>query len=683
MSIDAVGAGFSMTRRIFAAAVLAGMGLGWALPAAADTWTDYSDIGPDLLTYQNTYPTICQRYDLGLSVQGRHLWAIRISDNVGVEEDEPEFKYISTMHGDEIVGAKMCMNLIDYLLTNYGSDSQVNNIVDEIDLWIVPLMNPDGYESVPRTRYASGIDLNRDFPEGVYGDPNTTTGRAPETAVIMNWSFGQSFTCSANFHGGSLVANYPFDNDGLGSVFSPTPDENMFVYISEEYSQYNLPMWNSSSFFHGITNGAEWYTIDGGMQDWNYRYMGNNEITIELGTQKEPPASQIPTFWNDNRDSMLAYLHTCLIGVRGVVTDGGTGQPLAATVRVVGRNHDVYTDPDVGDYHRMLLPGTYDLTFEGNGYDMVAVNDVVVGSGDATRVDVAMFGPPQIVAPNGGEVLTAGASTDVTWAGSLSYQYHVQYTDNYGNVGLVSDGFESGLGPDYTTGGDRSWYVTGSAAHSGSVSARAGAITHNEETWLSRPAAAGPLSFWYRVSSEPDYDFFNFYVDGDRKVHESGTVAWTLYSTTLPAGNHVLTWEYKKDQSLSNGSDTAWIDDVELTADNTTWTDIVALTGTGVTSTPWTPAASGSDYKVRVRAYYGGGVYGSWDESDATFSVAASSADADYDGDEDVDLEDYSAFQLCFGSAATGPCADAFEFVVDGVIDLDDYAEFEARLIGP
>ncbi len=296
-----------------------------SMPAAADEWDDYDDIGLTLQAYEDAYPTICERHDLGLSVQGRHLWAIRITDNIGVEEDEPEFKYISTMHGDEVVGTKMCMLLINYLLTNYGGDPQVTNLVDEVDIWILPLMNPDGYEHTPYpSRYnANGVDLNRDFPEGTHGDPNTTTGRADETIVVMNWSFANSFTLAANIHTGAVVVNYPFDNDGMGSNPSPTPDDDLFIYISEEYSYYNEPMWNGT-FYHGITNGADWYSIDGGMQDWSYRYMGCNEVTLELSDIKWPNPSQIPDFWDDNRESMLAYMETCLIGVRGLVTDGVT-----------------------------------------------------------------------------------------------------------------------------------------------------------------------------------------------------------------------------------------------------------------------------------------------------------------------------------------------------------------------
>ena len=218
------------------------------------------------------------------------------------------------MHGDEVTGVIMCLSLIDLLLTNYGVTGQerLTNIVDEMDIWIVPCMNPYGYAN--NVRYnANSADLNRSFPEGSppNPEPNTTAGKQPEVATIMDWVAANSFTLSANFHGGALVVNYPLDNPGNASQY--TPDEAMFQYISEEYSKTNLPMWNGS-WYHGITNGYDWYIVDGGMQDWNYRYMGCNEVTIELGT-KSPSYSQMPTYWNENQESMLAYMETCLMGV--------------------------------------------------------------------------------------------------------------------------------------------------------------------------------------------------------------------------------------------------------------------------------------------------------------------------------------------------------------------------------
>jgi hypothetical protein len=586
--------------------------------AARDSWVVYADIGPDLLALETAYPDLARRYDLGTSVQGRHLWALKISDNVDQKEDEPEFKYISTIHGDEIVGVKTCMLLCDYLLSNYGTDPQCTQIVDETELWIVPLMNPDGYDRTPRTREnAHGVDLNRTFPN--YGEVPSPEGREPEVQVIMNWSAQHTFICSANFHGGALVVNYPYDNDDTGTVH--TPDDDLMVYISEQYSQYNPPMWSSSSFYHGITCGADWYMIWGGMQDWNYHFMGNNEVTIELGT-KQPSASEIPTYWNNNRQSMMAYILTAQVGIRGLVTDAITGAPLAATVTVVGRNHNIYTDPGVGDYHRMLMPGTYQLHFQAAGYDPLTVSDIVVASGAATRRDVQLYPAPIVTYPNGGEQLGAGVTTDITWTGNPDAQFQVQYTANADDMAEIVDDFErTSLGPAYTTGGSQVWITSTSSAHGGARSAKAGTITHNQVTWMQRVVGqGGEVSFWYRVSSEPSYDFFNFYVDGSRQVHDSGESGWRQFATTLADGSHTLKWEYSKDVSLSSGYDTAWVDDLSIVADQTVWTDVIALTEVGATSAAWMPTDIGERYKVRVRSYVDG-MYGEWDASDAPFTV--------------------------------------------------------------
>ncbi|MFQ5430496.1 MAG: M14 family zinc carboxypeptidase [Phycisphaerae bacterium] len=682
-----------MRHAALAASVALSVWLYGTSPAAAQSWTNYADIGPTLLSYETSYPGLCKRYDLGPTTQGRTIWAIRISDNVLVEEDEPEFKYVATMHGDEILGATLCMKLIDDLLLQYGTDPQITSLVDSVEIWIVPLMNPDGYDRSPRTRYnAGGVDLNRDFPDNLTSPNNTTAGRAPETAAIMNWSFGRSFTLSANFHGGALVANYPYDGRPDGSsgsgLYVACPDDDVFRSISEAYSQLNLPMYNNPSFPpNGTTNGADWYAIYGGMQDWNYRYMGCNGVTIEVSNTKEPPASQIPAFWSDNRDAMLAYVEQSLIGVRGIVTDSGSGLPLAATVTVAGRDHTVYTDPDVGDYHRMLLPGTYDLTFAAAGHDTRTVMNVAVNPGPATRLDVALDPPAVVLAPNGGETLPANIETTVTWTGSPSAQFHVQATDNYG-VTTVLDGFETGtLDPAYATGGNAVWFATTSASYKDFWSARAGAMTHNQTSWLTRTVNGGDISFWYRVSSEANYDFFRFYVDGVVQVSVSGTSGtWTQFVTTLAPGSHLLKWEYAKDGSVSSGSDTAWIDNFQFDEDTTVWTDIIALTPVGATSTPWTPTIQGPDHKVRVRAYYGAGSYGLWDESDATFTVDPAPAcllgDMDASGTVDgLDIELFTNALLTPPATPDEICRGDFNASTD--LDYGDVAGMAAALLAP
>jgi len=352
-----------------------------------DAYHTYEELTAELDSIATNHPDICHLESIGLSVQGRQLWFMKISDNVNQEEDEPEFKYISTMHGDEPVGTELLMNLINYLVDNYGTDSLATHLVDNTEIWIMPLMNPDG--NALHQRYnANGVDLNRNFPDPITDSTNTPDGREPETQAVMNFCFGKSFVSSANFHTGALVVNYPWD-----CQHALTPDNDLFIEISKVYSRRNPPMYNSSQFDSGITNGAQWYIIHGGMQDWNYNWMACNEVTIELYDIKWPDPSVLPDLWDDNREAMLAYMDQCHRGIRGLVTDATTGQPLPATVSVVEIGKDVYTDPDVGDYHRMLLPGTYTVQFSAEGYLPQTFYNVQVVADSATRLDVQLHQP--------------------------------------------------------------------------------------------------------------------------------------------------------------------------------------------------------------------------------------------------------------------------------------------------
>jgi hypothetical protein len=371
----------------------------WAPDAKGlGVYHSYAALTSELHAYAAAHPAICRLFTLGQSVQGRELWALKITDNPDDEEDEPEVKYISTMHGDEPVGTELCLYLINRLLGDYGTDPRITDLVNETEIWIVPLMNPDGLEAGTRFN-AQGLDLNREFPAyaidftaTIYdGEPLGTAGRPPEVARVMEWSAAQRFVLAANFHTGAVVVNYPYDDDGLPSgIYAATPDDDLFIDASLRYSKYNAPMYASSTFPQGIVNGCAWYRITGGMQDWTYRYLGGNEVTIELADPKRPHESLLPNYWADNEESMLSYLESVHRGIRGVVTDALTGAPVHASITVQGNPQRVYTDPDVGDYHRMLLPGTYGLVVMAPGYFPEAVGGIAVSAGPAMRVDVAM-----------------------------------------------------------------------------------------------------------------------------------------------------------------------------------------------------------------------------------------------------------------------------------------------------
>ena len=371
-----------------------------AAPRTLGVYHSYAALTSHLQLDAAAYPSITRLVSIGGSAQGRQIWALLISDNPTLDEEEPEFKYVSTMHGDEPVGTEMCLYFINHLLTNYGVDSRVTDLVNETAIWIVPLMNPDGLEAGTRNN-ANGFDLNRSFPNfpedydhTVADGPPNFFGLEPEVEVLMGWAYGESFVLSANLHTGAVVASYPYDAapgipDGVPAL---TPDDDLFVDMATTYASNNPPMFanNTPPFQNGIVNGNHWFIVQGGMQDWMYRYLGDAEVTLELAVPKKPAQSSLPTYWNDNQESMLSYLEWVHRGVRGVVTDSGTSEPLDAKVQVLGNPQLVFTDPDVGDYYRLLLPGTYSLRFDSTGYEPVIVNNVTVTSGAATQVDVQM-----------------------------------------------------------------------------------------------------------------------------------------------------------------------------------------------------------------------------------------------------------------------------------------------------
>lgn len=363
-------------------------------PAGAMTYHDHGELTARLEQVAAEHPEITRLSSAGDSVQGRELWWLLITDQPGHEEDEPGFKYVSTMHGDEPPGTELCLELIDELTDGYGSDPRVTRLVNEVEIWVMPMMNPDGNALAQRTN-ANGYDLNRDFPDRIDDPVDDPAGRQAETAAVMRWQQGHSTVLSANFHTGALVTNYPYDNnESHTSVYTATPDDDVFRDLSLEYSEDNAPMYGGV-FDQGITNGADWYVISGGMQDWNYVWRGDMEVTVELDDTKWPPESELPRLWQENRESMISYLERALTGVRGIVTDAETGAPLAARLTVAGRDVPFFTDPAVGDYHRPLTAGDHTLVVSAPGYTSrevpVTIDDPAA---DAVRVDVALTPRP-------------------------------------------------------------------------------------------------------------------------------------------------------------------------------------------------------------------------------------------------------------------------------------------------
>lgn len=139
----------------------------------------------------------------------------------------------------------------------------------------------------------------------------------PETEALMTWitSNKPPFVLSANLHGGALVASYPFDDSAKHAqtgVYSGTPDDPVFRHLALVYSKSHRTMHDGKScgetFADGITNGAHWYDVPGGMQDFNYLNSNCFEITLELSCCKYPPADQLANEWENNRDALINFM---------------------------------------------------------------------------------------------------------------------------------------------------------------------------------------------------------------------------------------------------------------------------------------------------------------------------------------------------------------------------------------
>ena len=345
------------------------------------------------------YPQLCQLEVVGTLPSGRQILALKISKDVALDNTaKPEVLCTATMHGDEGICATTALNFSNFLLTNYGTDNRVDRLIDSVEFWVIPIMNPDGMykggnSSVSGSTRSNGNskDLNRNFPS-VKGGNSTSQ---PETKAMIDFFEKHHFTLSTNLHAGNECFNYPWD-----TWERTTADNDWWRLVGAAYRD-TAQHYGSSGYFddgcsnsaNGLTNGYAWYSISGGQQDWANYYAHCREVTIEIcGTKMPTSTATIANIWKYNKNAMLNFYAESLNGVRGTVTNA-EGQPLAARVTITGHDKDnswIETDARAGDYHRLLKAGTYNLTFEADGY-LPQTLAVTVTDGKPTWLNVVLL----------------------------------------------------------------------------------------------------------------------------------------------------------------------------------------------------------------------------------------------------------------------------------------------------
>lgn len=358
-----------------------------------DEYPTYDAYEAMMMSWAETYSNRCSLIELGTLESGRKLLLIRINDDE--TKAKPKVLLTSTIHGDETTGYILMLRLIDELLTAEGLP-EVNNVRNNIDLFICPNANPDGtYRKGNHTvngatrNNASGIDMNRNYPDRVEGNHPDGKKYALETELFMELADEFQFTMAANYHGGAEVVNYPWDNSKSRHV-----DEEWWQMVSCQYA--DLAQEKNPDYMtdrgNGITNGADWYMIYGSRQDYMNYYQQCRELTVECSTTKCPPASDLPMYWNYNRNSIYAFLNQALFGIHGNVKDADTQEPLKASVKIINHDRDYSIVesllPD-GCFYRPIKAGTYTIEVSAEGY-VSKREDVVVTDNERTIVEIQL-----------------------------------------------------------------------------------------------------------------------------------------------------------------------------------------------------------------------------------------------------------------------------------------------------
>lgn len=330
---------------------------------------------------------------IGTSAGGVAMRAMEISTSPGLEQAKPGIMLVGNMHGDEPVGRELIVRFARLLCIAHGGKDRSSgagdldeaskklvdeaaSIVDGARVFLVPTINPDGFKNKRRNN-GNSKDLNRDFPDQ-FNDPSLPDGfdeRQPETAAIMRYSQSVNATAALNFHEGALVANYPYDaisGTNRQAGYAKSPDDVAFKRLAKIYAKAHPSMATPANkeFPEGVTNGAKWYPLWGGMQDWHYIKTQTMDVTVEVNERKWPEAGQLSNLWSEHAPAIVSYVHAVTRkSLTGKVLDSADGISPVASAQLSVAGIDVpFIASSLGYYARFLAPGTHEVTASAPGY---------------------------------------------------------------------------------------------------------------------------------------------------------------------------------------------------------------------------------------------------------------------------------------------------------------------------
>ncbi len=331
------GRGFALARpSILALAVLVG---GLVVPAGAaanefpkgwEGFHTYTELTADVAAVAAAHPDIVERLSIGKSYKGRDLWAVKVSDNVTIDENEPEVLFDGGTHSDEHMGVEMTLRILHWLVDGYGADPRITRIVDSREVWIVFSMNPDGAEyDISGGRYhfwrknrqptpgtgAIGTDLNRNFGYRWGGggrtsaNPRAITYRgprafsSPEDRALRDFLAGrvvdgrQQIRMAISFHEYGRLVLWPY-----GYTKTDVPAD---MTAQDRAALARLGRHMAATSRYRPEQASDLYITSGTTHDYEYGRYRIFAYTFELSVKDYPKTSLIASETGRNREAVL------------------------------------------------------------------------------------------------------------------------------------------------------------------------------------------------------------------------------------------------------------------------------------------------------------------------------------------------------------------------------------------
>ena len=345
------------------------------------------------------YPDIVALESFGTTIEGRDLWVLKISDNVGTAEaEEPSILFNAMHHAREVMTTEVALDIVTQLASGYNTDSKIKGWVDNNEIWVVPQVNPDGNHKVwtsnnmwrKNTRGGYGVDLNRNYPyrwgecDGSSGFQWSDTyrgasaGSEPETKALMGLVARIRPVFDISYHSYSELVLYPYSCDG-----EHVETQEIVEGIGKELGEI-LRSDNGNSGYEAGTSWEILYAVDGGDIDWMYHEYGVIPYVVELNSRSagfQPPYSLVaPTLVKQRLGWAMLLDRMEQSSIRGFLDPEQFGEDQLISVKGLGDSnysslHKLKSD---GSFHVIVEPGMYRVTIPRLGGEAVE-REVTVG----------------------------------------------------------------------------------------------------------------------------------------------------------------------------------------------------------------------------------------------------------------------------------------------------------------